>query len=84
MYPFKHMQPHATAYHLQFCVIIFITNVTTLALSSWPRQKLGKVWAINHIHILGNVGECEGMSPHTPKWIPTLGVTIPMDFGIFK
>jgi hypothetical protein len=23
------------------------------------------------------------MSPHTPKWVPTLGVGIPMDFQIF-
>jgi hypothetical protein len=31
-----------------------------------------------------SVGECEGMSPHTPKWPPTLGVGVPMDFQIFK
>jgi len=23
-----------------------------------------------------SVGECEGMSPHTPKWAPTLGVKV--------
>jgi hypothetical protein len=27
--------------------------------------------------------ECEGMNPHTPKWTPTLGVGIPMEFQIF-
>jgi hypothetical protein len=24
------------------------------------------------------------MSPHTPKWAPTLGVKVSMDFQIFK
>jgi hypothetical protein len=24
------------------------------------------------------------MSPHTPKWIPTLGVGVPMNFQFFK
>jgi hypothetical protein len=24
------------------------------------------------------------MSPHIPKWAPTLGVGVPMDFQIFK
>jgi len=28
----------------------------------------------SHIHILKSAGECEGMSPHTPKWAPTLGL----------
>ncbi len=27
----------------------------------------------------GNVGGCERMNPHTPKWAPTLGVRIPMN-----
>ncbi len=26
------------------------------------------------------VRECEGMNPHTPKWTPTLGVGVLMDF----
>jgi hypothetical protein len=34
-------------------------------------------------HAPGSVRECEGMNPHTPKWVPTLGVRIPMDFRIF-
>jgi hypothetical protein len=29
-------------------------------------------------HAPGNVGECEGMNLHTPKWVPTLGVGVPM------
>jgi len=35
-------------------------------------------------HALGSVGDCEGMNLHTPKWIPTLGVEVPMNFKIFK
>jgi len=30
------------------------------------------------------VGKCEGMSPHTPKWIPILGVGVPIDSQSFK
>jgi len=37
----------------------------------------------NHIDILGSVGEHEEMSPHTPKWAPTLGVGVPMAFQYF-
>ncbi len=35
-------------------------------------------------YTLGNVGECERMSPHTPKWAPTWGVGVPMESWIFK
>ncbi len=35
-------------------------------------------------HALRSARECEGMNPHTPKWIPTLGIRSPMDFWIFK
>jgi hypothetical protein len=31
-----------------------------------------------------SVGGCEGMNPHTPKWAPTLGVRVPIDFQTFK
>jgi len=57
----------------------------TLTLGSWPRQRHGKVriesatWE-SHLHSQ----ECEGLNPHIPKWIPTLGVGIPMEFQIFK
>jgi hypothetical protein len=33
-------------------------------------------------HTPGNVGECEGMNPHNPKWVPTLGVGVLMNFRI--
>jgi len=58
--------------------LICITFVTTLALGSWPRQKLG------------SARECEGMNLHIPKWTstpkraPTLGVEVPVDFWIFR
>jgi len=42
-----------------------------------------KVQPMSHIHNLGSVGEHDEMNPHTPKWAPTLGVGIPMDFQIF-
>jgi len=30
-------------------------------------------------HALGSVRECEGIPPHTPKGIPTLGVGVSVD-----
>jgi hypothetical protein len=38
----------------------------------------------SHIHTPGNVGECEGVSPHTPKWTPTLWIGVMMDSQIFR
>jgi hypothetical protein len=35
-------------------------------------------------HILGSVGECEGMNPHTPKWTLILGVGLPVDSWTFR
>jgi hypothetical protein len=34
-------------------------------------------------HAFGSVGKCEGMNPHTPKWIPTLGLGVLKDFQKF-
>jgi hypothetical protein len=34
-------------------------------------------------HVPRSARECEGMSPHTPKWTPTLGVKVLMDSWIF-
>jgi hypothetical protein len=31
-----------------------------------------------------SIERCEGMNPHTPKWAPTLGVKVLIDFRIFK
>jgi len=35
-------------------------------------------------HALGSARKCEGINPHTPKGIRTLGVQIPMDSRMFK
>jgi hypothetical protein len=35
-------------------------------------------------HVVGSVGECEGMNLHTLKWVPSLRVGVPKDFQIFK
>ncbi len=35
-------------------------------------------------HALGSVGEREGMNPHIPKWVPTLGIRVPNDSRIFR
>jgi hypothetical protein len=40
-------------------------------------------------HAVGSVEECEGMNPHTPKWVPTpkwtpKWVGVPMDSQIFR
>jgi len=35
-------------------------------------------------HALGSVDKCEGMNPHTPKWVLTSGVGVPMDPKFLK
>jgi len=35
-------------------------------------------------HVPKSVGKCEGMNSRTPKWAPTLGIGVLMDFQIFK
>ncbi len=38
-------------------------------------EGVGQDWSLGvTFHVPMNVGECEGMNPHTPKWIPTLEV----------
>ncbi len=60
-------------------------------LYSWARDEgerikrcRSKVQPKSHIHALGNVRKCVGMSPHIPKWTPILGIGVPMDSQIFK
>jgi hypothetical protein len=44
----------------------------------------GQEWSPKDtFHVLRNVGKCEGMKLHIPKWAPILGVGILMDFWIF-
>ncbi len=62
--------------------------VTTLSLGSQPRQGHGKVRVESviresHSHSR-ELKNCEGMSPHTPKWTPTLGVGVLIEYQIFR
>jgi len=67
----------------------FIPNVTTLALGSRPRQKgLQGCGPRGSLGVTSEtprcVGECEGMSHHTPKATPTLGDGVPVDSRNFR
>jgi hypothetical protein len=44
-----------------------------------PRGSLGVT-----SHTSGSVRKCEGVNPHTPKAIPTLGDGVPMDSQSFR
>ncbi len=48
--------------------------VATLALGSRPKQGFTRLRAKRKP---GSEGKCEGMNPHTPKRVPTLGVWNP-------
>jgi hypothetical protein len=63
--------------------------VATLALGSWPRQR--GLWGCgprgtpgSHITCSQEWKECEGMNPHTPKWIPMVGVGVPKGLPNFQ
>jgi len=43
-----------------------------------PRGKLGV-----RPQVPGSVGKCEGINPHTPKGVSTLGIGVPMDSRMF-
>jgi hypothetical protein len=67
----------------------FMKYVATLALGSWPRQRLAKVRAKKRSlgvtsHAPESAKECEGMNPHTPKRTPILRIGILVDFWIFR
>jgi hypothetical protein len=36
------------------------------------------------LHAPEGVGECEGLNSHTPRWVPTLRIGIPMESQIFR
>jgi len=64
-------------------------NVATLTLGSRPRQKglqgcgpRGSPGVTSETP--GSVGECEGVSHHTPKATPTLGDGLPVDSQNFR
>jgi len=50
--------------------------VVTLALGSWPRQGLARMWDKGSpkgtSYTPGSAKECQKMNPHTPKWAPIL------------
>jgi hypothetical protein len=69
-------------------LFILRLDVMSLTLGSLPKQRHGKVHAKSatresHSHFR-SASECEGMSPHTLKWIPILGVGVLIKFWIFK
>ncbi len=48
-------------------------------------KVIGRKWIPRvTFHVHKNVGGCEGINPCTPKWVPTLGIRVPMDSQIFK
>jgi hypothetical protein len=54
----------------------------TKAMSCEGAGQLGRLGIT--FHAPGSLEECEGMSPHIPKWTPTLGIGLLMDSRIFK
>ncbi len=62
-----------------------LLDVITLTLGSQPTLGLVKVWAKNEARShISCFQECEEMNLHTPKWTPTLGIGVLMDFWILK
>jgi len=58
----------------------------SLALTTKARvyKGAGQEWSPRvKFHPRKSVGEREGMNSHTPKWIPTLRIEVPMDSWIF-
>jgi hypothetical protein len=57
-------------------------GLATKARACW---SAGQKWIpIVAFNVLRSVGECDGMNPHIPKWVFTLGIGVLMDFWIFK
>jgi len=65
-----------------FAMFSLCYAVTTLTLGSRPRQGLWKV--VGQERKLGSESKCEGMNPHTPKGVSTLGVGILVDSRMFR
>jgi hypothetical protein len=64
-------------------------NVVKKTMGSRPRQGackgVNQKWNLGvTFHAPKSGRECEGMNPHTPKWVPTLRVKVSMDYQIFK
>jgi hypothetical protein len=55
-------------------------DVATLTMGLRPRQGLARACkGASQKKKPGSEGRCEGMNPHTPKAIPTLGVRVLAD-----
>jgi Ni,Fe-hydrogenase I cytochrome b subunit len=74
-------------FHLRSFLAILNNFVTTLILGLRLKQRFAKVqtesevWK-SHFMFLSSesVGGCERINPHIPKWAPTLGVGVLVDF----
>ncbi len=52
-----------------------------LATKAWACKGAGQEGSSGITsHAPGSVRECEGINPHTPKWVSTLAVRVPVDF----
>ncbi len=63
-------------------VIVGLCHNLSLGLMTKVRayKGAGQEWSPGvTFHVIGSVGECEGMNPYTPKWTPTLGIGVLMD-----
>ncbi len=70
-------------------ILLIIGIIITLTLGSRLRRGFAKGCGPKGsmgvtFHVVGSVGECEGMNLHTLKWVPSLRVGVPKDFQIFK
>jgi hypothetical protein len=82
----------ALNHFLQICILFrmwccILSGNLNLGLATKARtcKDAGQKWSLGvTFHALGNVGECEGMNPHTRKWTPIFGIEVPMDFRILK
>jgi hypothetical protein len=64
-----------------FCCDPNLELTTKVRVCKGASQK----WSLGvTFHAPRSVGECEGMNLHNPKWAPTLGIVVSMDFKIFK
>ncbi len=56
-----------------------------LATKAMACEGAGQEWSLRvTFHASRNVGKCEWMNFHTPKWALTLGIGVPMGSHIFK
>jgi hypothetical protein len=65
------------------CVVMCCNFSLGLTTKARPYKGAGQEWSSGiTFHAPESLGKCEGMSPHTPKWAPILG--IPNGFANFQ